>query len=395
MKRRKGELGSALIMFLGVMATVAILAVTLVTLIGNVQWATSKDRARAKVFNVAEAGIDLGQQKLDVSWPIPSPAPRPAEPLGTSDFLALTDTSGMRFLDSDEYPGLIGRVEFFDNPWLDGTYHAPYSAESPPRFDSNDDGMMYIRSVASVGGKTTGVQALVSRVYLPASLLPGAVLYTEGPLVVNGWGSDDVLQAPEGMAATAYYDLDNPDTRINNPTHSIDDVDTNIDDSANTSLEAVFPSLDSFIEKAALAGREFEDEADFISHGGWAAANSTEPRLVVIDEGDLRITEELDTYWASGAGGLVIVRDGNVTMNGNMTLYGLIYCSGTFVQSGTPHVYGAVYAIAGATISGDRGVTWDPATLASLDEMVVASVSVVPGTWRELRGQTPPLPPSP
>ena len=158
MRRVTEERGSTLILVLGVIATLAILTATLVTLLGNVQFATAKERAKTKAFNVAEAGLDLGEQALDQAWPVSEATP--LEALDTSDLLLLKEPDPDRpgelkdFLDGDEYPDLAAQVTFFDN-------------------DRPDDGQMYIRSVARVGGKTAAVQALVSKVQLPVDSAAG------------------------------------------------------------------------------------------------------------------------------------------------------------------------------------------------------------------------------
>jgi len=370
-------------MVLGVIATLAILAATLVMLLGNIQFATSKERARTKAFNVAEAGLDLGQQRLDQAWPASESTPMVS--LVTSDILALKEAgSEAAFLDGDEYPDLAVRVEFFDN-------------------DDPDDGQMYVRSVASVGGKTAAVQAMVPKVQLEVDLPPDIVLYTEGRLEIQGTGSQDAVGTDEpGDSATAYYDPTNVEITGNPRGSPVDDGNTHSADSRNTSLESVFPTLNDLITEAGMAGREFATQAAFeaysqviggVSYSGWAAVTRSQPHIVVIDDGDITLpdtTPGKDLYpsiWSEDEPGILIVPNGRVWIKGQTTFYGIIFCDDVFEGGGTPSIHGAVIAMNGARLHGDRALNYNSKVMFNLDRMLIDSVRVVPGTWRELRGQ--------
>jgi hypothetical protein len=377
--RRRHECGSALILLLGVVAALVVLVATLVMLITNVQFATSKDRARVKAFNVAEAGLDLGEQRLDQAWPTSESTT--VASLTTSDFRALSDPStGASFLDADEYPGLAAKVTFFDN-------------------DDPTDGQMYIRSVARVGGKVGAVQALVSKVQFEVNLPPDMVLYTEGHLQINGQGNEDAVGVETaGEVATAYYDH-GPTGYGHTPpkTDAVNDGNTRSADSRSTSLSSVFPSLNDLIAEADLAGRKFANASAFnswsqtvggVTYHGWDAANAIEPHIVVIADGDIRLPE--GTIWSEDAPGILIVANGSVTFQGHTTFYGLIFCKHVFEDDGTPNIYGTVIAPGGATLKGDRALIYSSKVIYNLNEMLLDSVRVVPGMWRELRGMQAP-----
>jgi len=392
------ERGSALILLLGVIAALATLAVAIVALTANVQSATSKDRSRAKAFNVAEAGLDLGQQQLDKSWPL---AGTTVSPLVTSDFLALkitVDGQPQTFLDSSEFPGLIGRVDMYDNPWADG-YHAPYSAANPPSFDQTNDGLMYVRSVARVGKKTAGVQAQVSLVPLPSRLPPDILLYTDGPLDLNGLGSgvgSSDEKVPFGVigedeTATVYADPAN--TVKHPPTMNFPDNKNVFQAWKPTTVNAqtVFPALDDYVAKAFIAGKEYANEEAFLDAGGWDAANSSDPHLVVIDDGDIQLPNTPGyTIWSQARPGYLIVLNGDVIIPGQQTFYGLIYCKNAFEEKGTPQIFGVVIALESAKLNGDRSLIKDPTVMANLDSVVPSTVRIVPGTWSELRSPAVP-----
>jgi hypothetical protein len=407
MNRRLHERGSALILLLGVVAALSVLTAALIMLLTNVQYATGKDRSRAKAFNVAEAGLDLGERALDQSWPTSS-SPAPAA-LGTADLLALKDPDeGSTFLDSGEYPGLAASVTFFDNPDDDGNYPSGYSEKNPPTVDLNDDGMMYIRSVARVGGKTGAVQALVSKVEFEVNLPPDVVLYTEGNLTIQGTGSQDAVSVEPGDAsssATAYYDLDDYDLSGNPKSDPVNDDDTRSADSRSTSLEAVFPALADLIAEADSIGRAFADEDEFsdysgqvggVTYTGWSLVSRSQPHIVVIEDGDITLPDTTpghDLYpsiWNEDEPGILIVPNGKVWIKGQTTFYGIIFCQDVFEGGGTPSIHGVVIAPGGARLHGDRALIYSSKVIFNLDRMMVDSVRVVPGTWRELRGVAAP-----
>ena len=66
-------------MLLGIMATLAILASTLVFVIANQQRATANERSRTQSLYAAEAAIDSGVQLAKVASPMPTASPSPGE----------------------------------------------------------------------------------------------------------------------------------------------------------------------------------------------------------------------------------------------------------------------------------------------------------------------------
>ena len=70
MRRQTRESGAALILLLGITATLAILAATAVFVLANQQSATAADRTRDQSFNYAEAGLDSAVMAVrTTSWP--------------------------------------------------------------------------------------------------------------------------------------------------------------------------------------------------------------------------------------------------------------------------------------------------------------------------------------
>ena len=71
MDSRRTDSGATLILVVGVIAALSILSAALVVLSANVMHNTGAQTMEVKSFNVAEAGIDSGQQTLWAAWPGP------------------------------------------------------------------------------------------------------------------------------------------------------------------------------------------------------------------------------------------------------------------------------------------------------------------------------------
>jgi hypothetical protein len=252
--------------------------------------------------------------------------------------------------------------------------------------------------VARVGGKTAAVQALVSKVQLPVDLPPDIVLYAEGTLTIQGTGSQDAVGVDEGGgSATAYYDTSNYRLTGNPRGNPVNDDDTHTADIGGTSIESVFPTLSALITEADLAEREFANAGAFAAYSeqvggatysGWTLVNRTQPHIVVIDDGDISLPQM--TIWSEAEPGLLIVRNGSVKIPGRTIFYGIIFCDGVdaeFDGGGTPEIHGAVITTGDVTLHGDRALNYNSKVMFNLDRMLIDSVRVVPGTWRELRGQ--------
>lgn len=171
MARWRQQDGSGLIMMLGVIATLVILAATLIVVTSSMQHNTKRDRDRAKAFNVAEAGLDSALYSLAGVWP------------DTSTVLPAVDPTAFRGeFDSGEYPnpktGQFIAVSFYDD--LD-------PVNTSVTWDSNGNGIMWIESQAGVGAKQARIRTQVERQSIGVSTLaPGVAVYSGGDATMSG-----------------------------------------------------------------------------------------------------------------------------------------------------------------------------------------------------------------
>ena len=170
-------------MLIGIIAALAIMATSLVALTGNVHHNTYADRMEVKADTVTEAALDVGMADMSATWP---------EAAGVGPTLDATAFRGM--FSTGQFPdpasGTFATYSYFDNPWSDGTYHAPYSAANPPTFDQNADEQMYLVAQAGVGPGAARMQALVRVTFFSADFPRGVAVFTGANLLSNGGGNN-------------------------------------------------------------------------------------------------------------------------------------------------------------------------------------------------------------
>jgi hypothetical protein len=191
MKRHTSESGAALILLLGIVATLAVLAATAVFVLANQQGATAAEQHHDESFNYAEAGLDSAVMAVrTTTWPAANTA-FPQSTL-TSAYDA-TYPSGSR-------PPLT--VKVYDNQatvneaitWDQGSPTAP----------NTPDGKLWVEATATYNGKTSRVRTLVGQVNSTSALtLPKAAFYTDGSIntstgdvfALNAAGQPDTSKA--------------------------------------------------------------------------------------------------------------------------------------------------------------------------------------------------------
>lgn len=360
MSRIRREDGSTLVMVMGVIAVLVILAASLVMLTVNSLHATARDRTDKIAFDVAEAGIDLGQHKLYLAWPTAS---SPAVPLETDSFT----TVDALFKDSTKYPISSARVTFMDDV-------EPEPGQPGPPYDDGN-GLMYIRSTATVGGRTATVQAEVQQVHFPLRVRDKTALYTSGTLKVDGTGASNPmgLDQPATYADTFAAAFDpNPRDYEGFPT-----AQTPLDTDGLLTPNDVFPDA----TRLALIDEATAVDFVYASQPDWAVASAKRPHIIVVDSSVILAGGE--SLWTEADPGVLIVK-GDITFRGTTSIYGIVYCDNAFGGTGTPDIHGMVVAIGSADLRGSRAVNYNSNVIANLNRMVVQAVRVVPNTWRQV-----------
>jgi Tfp pilus assembly protein PilX len=184
-RRNQAEGGYALVLLLGIMATLAILAATAVLVLGNQQQATTADSSRTQAFGYAEAGLDSAVMAVRThSWPSTNGA------FAAADLSAAFDATYV----SGSRPPLVVRV--YDNQATVNT--AITWDQGGPSAPSTPDGKLWVEAQVTYKGKTSRVRTLVGQVNSTGSLsLPEAAIYTDANVVNGTGGSGDVYAIKE------------------------------------------------------------------------------------------------------------------------------------------------------------------------------------------------------
>jgi Tfp pilus assembly protein PilX len=357
MQRFTRQDGSMLIMLIGVVAALAILSVSMVTLLGNVQHNTGVERSSVTAFAVAESGLDLGQLQLRGEWPTETTPAANIENDTIKEYFTGTTDLNAKITDAS--------VTFFDNT-------NPANA-----YDTTGDNYMWVRSTATVNGRTSTVQAQVFQNNLPLNLRANTALYTDSDLNIKGTGSNNPIgvDPPDTTADTFAGGALNINGSANFPNATTPLVNPSTQTPPVT-LDDVFPSsvLEAIVQEAGATGRLFPNEAAV----DWDLVKNTQPHLCVVQNGD--ITGQ--SLWTLDDPGILVILNGSITFTGNDTIYGIIYCTNAFTDKGTVDIHGMVVAKGTTDLRGDRAVNYNSQVIDKLRKMVVMNVKIVQNTWR-------------
>lgn len=178
MRRTDREGGFALLLLIGITATLAILATTAVLVLGNQQHATAADRSQTQSFDYAEAGLNSAVMAVRThKWPAANAA------FSSSDLAAAYDFT----YPSGSAPALTVKVYDNQNPvnpaitWDRGWATAP----------TTPDGKLWVEAQVTVNGKTSRIRTLVGQMNSTGTFqVPAAAIYTDGNVKFTTGGGD-------------------------------------------------------------------------------------------------------------------------------------------------------------------------------------------------------------
>jgi hypothetical protein len=378
LQEKKDQRGMGLVVIIGIVAALAIMTVSLVTLTLNVRHNTQQDRVQKTSFNVAEGALDAGMQMLGANWPFTT-ATQPA-----------FDVSRFRTLfPAAEYPapdpgrGSFVVVDYYDN--LD-------PVDPAVKYDSNGDRTLWLVAQVSSGPKASRIQSLVQMSYFDMALPRGVALYAGGDLDANGGGNNPKIKVevppPTGTTTSVLVG-----GSINDGTKSVTaDGIARFEGSDAGSLDEIFPVslVESLILLAQQNNRYFLTMAEAGSspvHETWSPQGGFSG-LVVID------TKPGDTIIFSGntvlnsedkPGIFVVLGGGTLDWRGTADYYGVIYCEGPMDFSrGTADVHGMIIAAGNEAMNGTPNLLYNDNCIAKLDTRFPSLIRQVPNTWREV-----------
>ena len=463
MRLRTNQDGIALIMVIGIIGLIAIMATTLVMVVGNSQSDTLTNRQRAQTFDVAEAGLDDAMYTIGNTWPTGITTTPAVMSMNYSAFQSSYQSSS----DSAEFPSAPSGKSFMQvEQWA-------------PSSDPTAANTMWLQAQANVGGHSTAIQTEVQRQPIGiSSLAPGIAVYTGGNLTLQGnstiagpssngqpvasakvygnftgSGNCTTTQAPLDIKGTSSFSGNlspsNPKTgdstvptfnsvlpaaQIASLTQTAENVPTNgtvingstltgntnttytspiyINGNLSLSGNATFTATSVYVNgNVTLSGNMNINinalyvtgtfsatgnvsltslKSTYVAGNATITGNGTVNMPLFVSGGTVTITGN-GTVGGDGVGSdpkpAVVYAASGIVWNGNLTYYGLLATSGSFTGSGNGTVNGQVIAQGNVAPTGNFDVTYNASVNASIQNGVIDTAALVPGTWSEVAPQ--------
>ncbi len=171
MRRHRNQEGFAMILLIGIMATLAILASMLVLMLGNEQQATFKERASKTSQSYAEAGLNSAISGLenDGSW------------TGTTATPFTPATNQTQYNEVNGNYATLSGAPTVTYLVYDNASPVNYSTN----YDANGDGEVWVQATTTYNGRTTTVRQLMQS-YQTVSAIPYAAAWTDTNMTLNG-----------------------------------------------------------------------------------------------------------------------------------------------------------------------------------------------------------------
>jgi len=377
--------GSGIVMLLGIVATLAVLATSLVWIVGNMQHNSAQDRTRAKSFGVTEAALDTGMAALSAQWPAA---------LGTGPDLGSTAEATFRAeFSSSEYPSPAAGTSFVTWQYYDNQDpidpNITWDKGSPEQPDVPDN-RVWLVVQSNVGAKSSRIQALVERAYLDTGLPRGVALFAGGNLLSNGGGNNPKIvievPPPSGIQTTV---------RVGGFIDDLSVSATNIVDlegEAAGTVDEVFPeSLREQLKAVAQANGRYFTSVDEAQNSpidpNWSPQGGLSGLCVVEPSPTSTVTLRAGVWNSETEPGfLLVLGGGNIDFAGAGEYWGAMYTDGTVDKGhGAFIVHGMVVAAALVDMRGTVNIHYNDNVIARLANRWSLKVHLVPNTWRELQ----------
>lgn len=384
----RGGRGNVLIVFLGVMAALSILAISMVTLLSNAQHLTSREKSRVTAFAVAEAAIDVSMHALADEWPGSADLA-----WGDGGFLARAPQFARQFGVSE---GLTGdrsvHVLLLDDQDASDLSTAEH-------WDANGNGYIWVDAQARVRGVSSRIRAMVQADFYEFGMAKGIVVYAGG--VLDGTSRDEkkpVIGAqdvtvggtqPVSIAvwggitdpavAWPYVDQD----PAYKPTREELLSDETIED-----LKLIAQREGGYYTSPPTSGADYTGLCVIEVPGGTVVS--------LPQDGDPTRPGNQPFNSAEHPGVLLVLGGGELKVSGDVQYYGVIYSSGRLsFSSGNPVIYGMVVAERDLTVAGSPQIIYREDCMMRLDTQFQTNTQLVPNYWRELRPLEPVAAPTP
>jgi len=388
--RMRDQKGSSLILFMGIAAALAILAIAMVALLGNTMHNTSREQTRTKAFDVAEAALDVTMQRMAVTWPRTTDYTWPSTDQATFEG---------RF-DTQDFPrpasGQFVKVWVFDN--VAGPVISGWERTAPP-FDYNGDGLVYVDAQAYVGKVGARIRAEVQTVSFELNVARGFAVWSGGTITATGPGNNPNITA-EDFAAGAYSSVAYAGGGFVNAQSLSAGYVVQQDGTTDPSQPPITQAtIDELIGIAKLQGQYYSGATTPSVQSLPLNSYAPPPGLVILDfrglggtwsvkiqPGTYNMTTDQD--WSNP--GTLLVLGADLEFGGQVKFCGLVYVDGNVTSGlhGTPIIYGALVSTGDLYLNGTAEIHYVDEALQRLDSRWQTSTRLGSGGWRELQPRT-------
>lgn len=271
-----------------------------------------------------------------------------------------------------------------------GTFYDQALVESQPPRDANNDGQVWVYSRATVRGRTRKLVALV-KVEARTIDFP-RYAFTAGRFATSNSGNKTIVDTTGSLGIAV---------RCASPPQSAGclDYDPNKGQVSPNNYTLGYARTQAITDEDMQGLEEYADAVG--THYPTCPANPN-GTVVVVDTGNCAYNDSAPAAQGQArccnsptSPGILIVKDGTVSINGNIEFWGIVYgrngsnSSGNIVTTGgTAVVRGAVMVDGAGGISagssGEPNIVFDPRAFDGAKSFGTASI--VQNTWRELTG---------
>lgn len=332
MTRCRDQRGFVLVTAMVVLMIMLMLGLAMLATVNVQTRQTGNEKRGEAAFNVAESALDAEAYQLKVAWPAANLPVCPQTPPPSACQPIVNDLESN--YTGAAYAGATWSVRVIDDTGGAGTY-ADSLATSPTAWDANDDGRVWVRAQATVGGQT---RILVEQIVRQKTVLPlpdnsvtAGNVYTENdgntPII-------DALDQATGLTGFVEVRCSAPSGPIQGAGNCLGFADTAKKQqlSPPNAYSSGYP-VSQTLSGATLDALIAEAQANNTYYDGTAATNNTcppidTPGIVVVTNmpQPCSYTGNGTATWNSAASpGILLFLNGSLELSGNLTFYGLVY----------------------------------------------------------------------
>jgi Tfp pilus assembly protein PilX len=364
--------------------------------VGGQQNQTRDERVRVSAFQLSEAAFNSATNFLNNAWP-KSTSAYPSSCTQASSGSTCPDpssvTSGSALDSTDFGAGQYSwSTEVHDNNGPTASYYSDSTTRTYAGYDANNDGVVWVRSQATVRGRTKTIVALVKA--RPASVVFPPNVLTAGKFATSNAGRKTMIDTTGGTIGQSggvvvrCTPSPNPPTTYPDPSGCVN---------YSPSKGQVSPNNVQW----GYAGGNAINSTDLQKLRDLAIANGTDytscpaslTGAMVFIEGPATCSYTANAnYNSASSPGMVVIVNGTLSMTGTINYYGVIYAANQQNSSGNVVTIGgntlvtgsiAVDGNGGALIgSSKKNLVYNPNVFTVVTGR--AGISVIQNTWRVL-----------